>query len=285
MIAVTGATGKLGSIVIERMLKRIPAAKIVVAVRNPEKAKEYAAKGISVRRADYSQPETLQPAFADVNKLLLISSSEIGKRYAQHKAVIDAAKAAGVKLIAYTSVLHADSSLLGLAEEHRQTEDAIRQAGIPFVLLRNSWYTENYTGAIPQALQRGALIGCAGSGRISSASRVDYADAAIVVLTSNEDQSGRIYELAGDLSYTLAELASEVTRQSGKEVKYEDMPLQVFKNILLKTGLPEPIAELLADSDAAAAKNALFDDTRELSKLIGRPTTTMSSSVAATLQG
>jgi NAD(P)H dehydrogenase (quinone) len=284
MIVVTGASGQLGRLVIDRLLQKVPAPEIVAAVRSPEKAADLAAKGVQVRQADYAQPATLEAAFAGAKKILLISSSEVGQRVAQHQAVIDAAKRAGVELLVYTSVLHADTSLLGLAEEHRQTEVALAASGVPGAVLRNGWYHENYTAGIAGDLSHGAHFGSAGDGRISSAARADYADAAVAVLTSSEDQVGRVYELAGDASYSLAEFAAEVSRQSGKPLVYTDLPEAAYKAALLQAGLPGFVAELLANSDAAAAKGALFDDGRQLSKLIGRATTPLAASVAAALQ-
>lgn len=285
MYVVTGATGQLGRLVIEQLLTRVPASQIIAAARNPEKAADLAALGVQVRQADYSQPATLDSAFAGAEKVLLISSNEIGQRAVQHQAVIDAAKRAQVKLLAYTSVLHADTSALGLAEEHRQTESALQQSGVPFVLLRNGWYTENYTAGIPAALQHSAVFGSASDGRISSADRNDYALAAAVVLAATEDQAGKVYELAGDESYTLADLAAELSKQAGKQVPYTDLPQADYKAALIQAGLPEFVAELLSDSDAAAAKGALFDDGKQLSRLIGRPTTPLKSTIATTLKG
>lgn len=282
MIVVTGATGQLGRLVIEALLKELPPAQIVAAVRDPAKAADLANRGIQVRKADYTQPASLDLALRGADKLLLISSSEIGQRVAQHRNVIEAAQGAGIKLLAYTSVLRADTSLLGLAAEHRETEAMLRAAGLPHVLLRNGWYTENYAASVPAALAHGALLGSAGTGRIASAARVDYAAAAAAVLTG-EDQAGRIYELAGDTAYTLGEFAAEVSRQSGKVVEYKDLPQAEFQAALVAAGLPEGLAALLADSDAAAAKGALFDDGHQLSTLIGRPTTPLAATIAAAL--
>lgn len=282
MIAVTGATGQLGRLVIASLLKKRPASEIVAAVRNPDKAADLKAAGVAVRQADYGKPETLVAALAGVDKLLLISSSELGQRAPQHRAVIDAAKKAGVKLIAYTSVLHADTSPLGLAAEHRDTEAALAASGIPYVLLRNGWYTENYAASIPAALAHDVMLGSAGDGRIASAARADYAEAAVAVLTT-EGQAGKVYELAGDTSYTLADFAAEIARQSGKPIGYKNMPEADFKAVLLGAGLPEPLAALLADSDVGASKGALFDGNRQLSQLIGHPTTPLSIVVAAAL--
>ncbi|HDL7749273.1 TPA: SDR family oxidoreductase [Yersinia enterocolitica] len=282
MIAVTGATGQLGRLVINALLKKVSASEIIAAVRSPEKASDLAALGVQVRKADYSQPATLEAAFQGVDKLLLISSSEVGQRVAQHAAVINAAKQAGVKLLAYTSLLHADKSTLGLGDEHRATEALLRESGLPVVLLRNGWYTENYAASIAPSLDHGAFIGAAGDGRIASATREDYAHAAAAVLTQ-ENQAGKIYELAGDDSYTLAEFSAEIARQSGKPVEYKNLSEADFKQALIGAGLPEGFASLLADSDAGAAKGGLFDDSHTLSKLIGRPTTPYAKVIAATL--
>ncbi|MCQ3029885.1 SDR family oxidoreductase [Pseudomonas syringae] len=284
MYVITGATGQLGRLVIEKLLASVPAGQIIAAVRSPDKAADLAALGVQVRHADYSQASTLDSAFKGAEKILLISSSEVGQRTAQHQTVIDAAKRANVKLLAYTSVLNADTSLLGLAEEHRQTEASLQKSGVPFVLLRNGWYTENYAAGIPAALEHGAVFGSAADGRISSAARVDYADAAVAVLTSVEDQAGRVYELAGDDSYTLSDFAAEVSKQAGKTVPYTDLPQADFQAALVQEGLPGFVADLLSDSDAAAAKGALFDARRQLSALIGRPTTPLAITVAETLK-
>ncbi|HEY9095624.1 MAG TPA: SDR family oxidoreductase [Hydrogenophaga sp.] len=282
MIVITGANGQLGRLVIQNLLKNTPAAQIVAAVRAPEKARDLAAQGITVRQADYNQPDTLATAFAGATKLLLISSSEVGQRVPQHKAVIAAAKKADVKLLAYTSLLHADRSPLGLAAEHQATEAALAESGLPHVLLRNGWYTENYLASAPAALEHGAVLGCAQEGRIASAARADYAAAAAAVLTA-EGQAGKVHELAGDHSYTLAELAAELARQSGKPVVYQDMPQPAYAAALISIGLPEGLAQMLADSDAGAARGGLFDDSHQLSQLIGRPTTTLAESVKQTL--
>ncbi|RRW78408.1 SDR family oxidoreductase [Pantoea dispersa] len=282
MIAITGATGQLGRLVINALLKKVPASEIIAVVRSPEKAHDLQALGVALRTADYNQPQTLQGAFAGVQKVLLISSSEVGQREAQHRAVIDAAKAAGVSFIAYTSLLHADTSPLGLGVEHRATEALLQASGIPYALLRNGWYSENYAASIAPALAHHAFIGAAGNGRIASAAREDYAAAAAEVI-SRDDQAGKVYELAGDDSYTLAEFSAEIARQSGEQVEYVNLPPAEFSAALIGAGLPAPLAELLADSDAGAAQGALFDDSHTLSKLIGRPTTPFAAVIKATL--
>lgn len=283
MITVTGATGQLGHLVISALVKKVHESNIVAAVRNVEKAKDLEAMCVQVRHADYDKPETWDTALKGAERVLLISSSEIGQRARQHRVVIDAAKRAGVKLLAYTSVLHADTSPLGLAAEHRETEAALRASGVPFVLLRHGWYTENYTAGIPNALAHGAVYGCAGNGRISSATREDYAEADAAVLTT-DNQAGKIYELAGDTAYTLAELAAEISRQSGKNIGYVNLPEDQYKNVLVKAGLPEPVAALLSDSDTGVSKGGLFDDSRQLSKLIGRTTTPLATAVSTMIR-
>lgn len=283
MIIVTGASGQLGRLVIEVLLKILPASEIVAAVRNPEKVADLAARGVQVRQADYDQPASLASAFKGANKLLLISASEVGRRVPQHRAVIDAAKAAGIGLLAYTSILHADTSPLPLAAEHKETESLIRASGLPAVILRNSWYTENYLAGIPAALQYGVLLGSAGAGKVASAARADYAEAAAAVLTQ-VNQAGRIYELAGDEAYTLDELAGEIAQQSGKAVAYQNLPESEFKAALLGAGLPDGLATLLAESDVGAAQGGLFDDSRQLSQLIGRPTTPLAELVRRALR-
>lgn len=282
MIAITGASGQLGRLVIDSLLTSVPASELVALVRNPASVSDLKDKGINVRQADYTQPDTLITALQGVDKLLLISSSEVGQRLVQHQNVIEAAKETGVSLLAYTSILHADTSPLGLADEHKATEAALADSGIPHVVLRNGWYSENYIASVPAALELGALYGCAGAGKISSASRADYASAAAAVLTQ-EDQAGTIYELAGDSAYTLAELAAEISVQTGKDIGYVDLPETDFADALLKAGLPAPLASLLANSDTGASQGGLYDDSQTLSKLIGRPTTTIAESVKEAL--
>lgn len=280
-IAITGASGHLGRLVIEALKRTVPADEIVALVRSPEKAADL---GVTVRQADYARPETLGPALQGVDTLLLISSSEVGQRTQQHRNVIDAAKAAGVGRIVYTSVLHADTSALALADEHRATEAALRDSGVPYTLLRNGWYAENYTGSIPGALAGGAVIGSAGEGRISGAARRDYAEAAAAVLTGTGHE-GRTYELAGDTAWTLADLAAEVSRQTGRDIPYKNLPQADYAAALTGFGLPEGLASAVAGYDVAAGEGALFDDGKQLSALIGRPTTPLSDLVAAALKG
>jgi NAD(P)H dehydrogenase (quinone) len=278
MIVITGASGQLGRLVIEELLKSLPASELVAAVRGPEKATDLAARGIQVRQADYDRPDTLESAFAGAHKLLLISSSEVGRRAPQHANVIAAASKAGVGLLAYTSILGADTTPLALGAEHRQTEAELARSGVPHVVLRNGWYTENHTAGIPAALQQGLVYGCAGEGRISAAARADYAAAAARVLLA-DDQAGKVYELAGDEAYTLGEFAAEVARQADQTIKYADMPEAEYASALKAAGLPEGLAEVLADADSGASKGGLLDESRTLSRLIGRPTTPLAAVV------
>ncbi|MBZ2188247.1 SDR family oxidoreductase [Alcanivorax sp. JB21] len=272
-ILITGATGQLGRLVIQHLIKTLDPSRIIAGVRNPEKATELSGLGVVVRRFDYAQPDTLDSGLEGVNKLLLISSSEVGQRTGQHKNVIDAALRAKVSLLAYTSILHADTNPMQLAQEHQETEAYLRKSGVPSVILRNGWYTENYAENILPSLDHGALVGAAGDGRIAAAPRADYAEAAVAVLTSTEQQAGRTYELAGDDAFTLSELAEEVSRQSGRPFRYQNLEEAEYAGVLVSLGLPEGLASILADSDVEASRGALFDDGHQLSRLTGRKTT------------
>lgn len=283
MIAITGATGQLGRLVIESLLERVPADEIIALVRSPEKAASLAARGVTVRAADYRDPNSLSAAFTGVSQLLLISGNEIGQRLAQHRNVIEAARAAKVGRILYTSLLRADTSTLSLAGEHLATEQLIKASGIPYVLLRHGWYTENYTVSIKPSLGLGAFYGSAGTGRIASATRRDFAAADATALLDTSLQNATL-ELAGDDAYTLADLAAEVSRQTGQPLPYIDIPEEAYRDALLKAGLPEGLATLLAHSDTEVAKGTLFDEGRQLSRLLGRPTTTLSQAVAEALK-
>ena len=282
MIVITGATGELGKLVLESLLQRVPANQVIAAVRAPEKANALKAKGVQVREADYSRPETLSAAFTSATKVLLISSSELGRREAQHKAVIDAAKSAGVRFFAYTSILHADTSQLLLAAEHLVTEQYLQASGIPFAMLRNGWYIENQTAGIPPALQQGAFIGASKDGRFAAATRADYAAAAVEVL-AGPGHENQIYELAGDAAYTRAELALELSRQVGRTIAYHDLPEAEYENILASF-LPPELARVLADAEAKASFGSLDEQSHTLSRLIGRQSTPLANAVATALK-
>jgi NAD(P)H dehydrogenase (quinone) len=279
-IVVTGATGKLGRLVVESLLRLgVPADQIVAAGRNVEKIKDLADRGVPVRHIDFDQPATLDAAFQGATKLLLVSGNELGRRVPQHRNAIDAAKAAGVRLVAYTSAPKADSSSLLLAAEHKATEEVLRASGVPFVLLRNSWYFEVYTDQLPTTVQNGAILGSAGEGRVSGAARADYAEAAAAVLAGDGHEDA-VYELGGDASFTLTELAEEITRQTGTEVTYRDLPVEAYQQALVGFGLPEAVATVYADVDRGIAAGELHVTTGDLSRLIGRPTTPLSQAVA-----
>ncbi|MEJ5072881.1 SDR family oxidoreductase [Enterobacter ludwigii] len=282
MIAITGATGQLGQLVIDNLLKTVAAHQLVAIVRNPAKAQALSDQGIVVRQGDYTDEAALESALQGIEKLLLISGSEVGQRTVQHRNVITAAKAAGVKFIAYTSLLHADKSPLGLHVEHVETEKMLAESGITYTLLRNGWYTENYLASAPPAIEHGVFIGAAGDGKIASATRADYAAAAAKVM-SEDGHAGKVYELAGDNAWTLSELAAELGKQSGKNVRYQNLSEADFSAALKSVGLPAGLAEMLADSDVGASKGGLFDDSRTLSKLLQRPTTPLSDSVKSIL--
>ncbi|PJE26876.1 NAD(P)H dehydrogenase (quinone) [Pseudooceanicola antarcticus] len=281
-ILVTGASGQLGALVIDSLLSRTKGSDIVALVRREEAAAALRAKGVEVRLGDYEDPAALAAAVKGVDRVLLISGSEVGKdRPAQHGNVIEAARAEGVELIAYTSILHADESPLWLAEDHKATEALLVQSGLPTALLRNGWYTENLTAGLAPALEAGALIGASGEGRYSPAARADYAEAAAVVLLS--DAPAGIYELAGGESFSMAEFAAEVSAVTGREIGYADLPEPALKEVYTGAGLPEVVAHMLADSSANAASGALEGSGAQLEALIGRPATDWRDTLRAAL--
>lgn len=278
-IAVTGATGQLGRFVVENLKTKTAVENIIALVRTASKANGL---GVEVREFDYTQKSIQVEALKGVEALLLISSNEIGQRAVQHANVINSAKQAGVKWIVYTSLLHANASTLSLAGEHLETEKVLKESGIPYTILRNGWYTENYTGSIPGAIAGGAFLGSADNGKISSASRADFAEAAAVVLTTSGHQ-GKTYELAGDEAYTLAELAAELSSQTGKNIPYKNLPEAEYAEILKSFGVPEGFAHAIAGWDVSVSKGDLFEDSLQLSKLIGRTTTPLSKTIADAL--
>ncbi|MCK9248068.1 MAG: SDR family oxidoreductase [Solirubrobacteraceae bacterium] len=283
-ITVTGATGQLGRHVVDALLDRgVPAGDVVAAVRTPDRAADLAARGVEVREADYDRPDTLASALAGTDRLLLISASEPGKRAPQHRAVIDAARAAGVGQIVYTSLLKADVATYALADEHRETERYLADSGIPHVVLRNGWYTENYTGALAPTLEHGALLGAAGDGRVAVASRRDYAEAAAAVLTG-DGHEGAVYELGGDRPVTLAELAATIADVAGRPVAYRDLPEAEYVAVLEGAGLPAPVAAILAGADGGIARGELTTDSGDLRRLIGRPTTPPADTIRGALE-
>lgn len=278
-IGITGATGQLGRLVVGKLKERVAKDDLVALVRSPEKAADL---GVEARAFDYSKAETLVSALAGIDTLLLISGSEVGRRKIQHENVIRAAKDAGVGRIVYTSLLRADSSSLSLAPEHAQTEDILKSSGIPHTILRNGWYTENYAGSIPGSIVAGAIVGSAGEGKISSASREDYAEAAAVVLTTGE-HDGKVYELAGDEFYTLSDLAAEVSKQIGKDIPYKNLSESEYVEVLKSLDVPEGFAQVIAGWDVGISTGDVFDNGKVLSNLIGRPTTPLADTVKRVL--
>ena len=276
-IAITGATGQLGRLAIAAL--KAKGERPIALARSPEKATDL---GVEARAFDYTSADPA--ALNGVDVLVLISSNDFNDRAGQHKNAIAAAKMAGVGRVIYTSILKGDSSPMVLAQDHIATEKALRASGLPATILRNGWYVENYLGALGVALQYGAMIGASGEGRISAATRADYAEA-IAVVASEAGHDGNVYELAGDASFTQVELAAEIAKQSGKAVVFNNFPQADYAKALVGFGLPEGFAAVLADSDAKSANGALEDDSKTLSRLIGRPTTPMKDAVKVALKG
>jgi NAD(P)H dehydrogenase (quinone) len=279
---VTGASGQLGRLVVESLLNRgVAPDQVVATARNVDSVADLAARGVQVRQADYDDPASLDHAFAGVDRLLLVSASEAGKRHQQHSNAIAAAKNAGVRLVAYTSIAHADTSSLLLAEEHLATEQELVASGVPAVLLRNSWYLENYTAQLETYLAHG-VAGSAGTGRVSAASRRDYAEAAATVLV-DDGHAGRTYELGGE-AFTLTDLAGAISAATGHTVTYTDLPVEQFEQVLLGAGLPAPMAHILADADRGLAQGDLYVQGNDLDKLIGRRPDTLSDALTSAAQ-
>ena len=281
-IAITGATGQLGNLVIEQLLQLTAAQNIVVLVRNVDKAEHFKTQGIELREFDYDRPETLVPALLGIDKLLLISANEIGRRTPQHQAVINAAKVAGVPYLAYTSLLRADTSPLGLAQEHRETEKLIQDSGITYTFLRNNWYSENYLAGVAHTIEIGTLFGAAQDGRISSASRIDYAEAAARVLTSTVHDN-QTYELAGSQSFSLSELATLIGQAASKTINYQNLSAEEYTQGLIQASLPAGLVEVIVDADIQTIQGAMYSDSQDLEQLIGRKTTNIQDAIKAAL--
>ena len=280
-IVVTGATGQLGRHVVEALLERgVPAGEIVAAGRSVDKVADFAERGVRVQAMDYADAGSVAAALKGATRVLLISGSEVGRRVEQHRTVIDAAKAEGVELLAYTSIANADTTAMLLAGEHKATEELLRESGVPFVLLRNGWYLENYTEQLPGTLAQGAVAGSAGEGKVSGAARADYAHAAAAVLVA-DDQAGKVYELGGDDAFSMADLAAEISAATGSTITYNDLPAGDYAGLLTSVGVPEAFAEILADSDLGIARGDLLVSSGDLRRLIGRPTTSLGQAVRA----
>ncbi len=270
-LGVTGASGKLGRLVVHRLLETWEPTDIVAIIRDPAKAEDLAAEGVEVCRADYEDRASLDSALAGLDRLLLVSSNELGKRAAQHKNVIEAAKAAGIGQLVYTSAPKATTSSLVLAPEHKATEEYLAASGIPCTVLRNNWYTENYTGAVRKAKDTGELVTAAGDGRVASAERADYAEAAAVVLTG-EGHEGKVYELTGDRAWNYGELAAAIAAAAGRPVSYKPVAPEELKAAMLAAGADQGTADFVAALDANIAAGCLAEVTGDLKGLIGRPT-------------
>ena len=281
-IAITGATGQLGNLVIEQLLQLTAAQNIVALVRNIDKAEHFKAQGIELREFDYDRPETLVPALSGIDKLLLISANEIGRRTPQHQAVINAAKVAGVPYLAYTSLLRADTSPLGLAQEHRETEKLIQDSGITYTFLRNNWYSENYLAGVAHTIEIGTLFGAAQDGRISSASRIDYAEAAAKVLTSTGHEN-KTYELAGSESFSLSDLATFIGQAVNKDIIYQNLSAEEYTQGLTQAGLPAGLVDVIVDADIQTIQGAMYSDSKDLEQLIGHKTTSIQDAIKAAL--
>jgi NAD(P)H dehydrogenase (quinone) len=284
-VVVTGATGQLGRLAVEALLRRgVPAPQIIATGRDVAGIKDLADRGVVVRRADFADPDSLAAAFAGADKLLLISASvPVDERLANHRRAIDAAQAAGVSLVAYTSMLHADTATTILSAAHRATEEYLREREVPSVLLRNAAYLENYTSQLPMVLQHGTFVGSAGEGKISAATRADYAEAAAVVLTT-EGHTGKVYELAGDEAFTLAELAATVSAAAGKPIAYTDLPVEKFAEALAGAGVPAEVGPFVANADLGLRRGEMFTDSGDLARLLGRPATSRAEAIAAALR-
>lgn len=279
--AVTGATGPFGHHVVQSLLERGVAPRDIVAiVRTPANAADLAARGVDVRTGDYSQPDSLPPALAGVDRMLLVSGSEVGQRVAQHAAVIDAAKAAGVGRILYTSILRADTSEIALAVEHKATEELIVASGLPYTILRNGWYLENYTGRLAEYLSRGVIADAAGEGRVAAATRADFAEAAAAAAMLDDTAAAAVYELGGT-AFTMAELAAEITAATGTEVVHQNLTTAELVAALQDAGLDAGTAGFVASLDEAAVRGDLDTDSVDLPRLLGRSVTSLRDAVRA----
>jgi NAD(P)H dehydrogenase (quinone) len=283
-LLITGATGHLGRLVVEQLLADgVPAGDIIATGRATDKIKDLADRGVQVRAVEFGDAAAVRAAVAGADRVLLVSAMDPGGRVEQHRNVIDAARAAGTGLVAYTSIVNAETTKIRLAADHQATEQLLRDSGVPYVLLRNSWYHENYTDRLPAFLAQGAIPGSAGEGRISAAARADYAAAAARVLTT-DGHAGQAYELGSDEPFTLAQLAAEVSAQSGREVRYLDLPEEHYAKALTEHGVPGLMADMVAETDAAAAHGTLYTASGDLTALTGRPATTLSAAVGAALR-
>jgi NAD(P)H dehydrogenase (quinone) len=280
-ILVTGATGQLGSLIVGHLSRQLPAGSVVAGGRNAAKAPA----GAEFRTVDYDQPATLDKALAGIQRVVLVSGSEVGKRVPQHRALIEAAQRAGVELLAYTSILKADTNPFLLATEHRGTEQVLASGNLPYISLRNGWYTENYTGTAQVAIQFGVIQSASRDARFATASRDDFAAGAAALVLRQNHKPGQAYELAGSSSFTKQEYADLLSRKSGKKVVVQNLTEAEYVAALTQVGLPPPVAQIIADADSKAADGWLYDDSRTLEQAIGRPTRTLEQTLDAVLAG
>jgi NAD(P)H dehydrogenase (quinone) len=272
-LVVTGATGQLGRLVVASLLsKGVAADRIVALGRDDERLAELAALGVTARKVDYSDARAVADAIVDAERVLLISGNEVGQRLSQHQNVIDAAKTVGIDLLAYTSVAHADTSGIMLAEEHRATEEAIVASGLPHAFLRNSWYIENYTSQLATYLEHGTILGAAGDGQVSAATRADFAEAAAAVLLTEQPKA--VYELGG-AGVSMTDIAETVSDVTGVEVSYTNVPGDELIKVLVNAGVPEQYAAILADADRGLGRGELYVEPTDLEDLLGRPATSL----------
>lgn len=283
-VAVTGASGQLGRLVVEALLRTQEPGSIVAIVRDPSKVADLAERGVVVRQAGYDDAAALDRALAGVDRVLLVSGNEFGSRIAQHTTVIRAAERAGVQLLAYTSIPGATDNPMILAQEHRGTEAVLAESTVPHAILRNGWYWENYFNGARSALEGGVLYGAAGTGRVAAAARADYADAAAAVLTT-DGHAGRVYELGGDEPLTYSDLAQVLSDLSGKPIRYQDLPQEQYAAALEQAGLPTDMAAALADADSGIKAGRLDVTSGDLQKLIGRPSTPAAEVLRAAFAG
>lgn len=273
--AVTGSTGALGALAIQHLLNlKVPASSLVALARDEAKAAGLKAKGVQVRLADYDDVDSVKKALAGVDRVLLVSSNAVGQRFPQHKNVIDAAQAQGVQLVAYTSIAHADTTKNILAPDHKATEEYLKASGVPAVFLRNNWYTENYGGDLQQAAASGVLAAAVGQGKVASATRSDYAEAAARVLTK-DGQAGKIYELSGSVAWTYEDLAKTIGELVGRPVTYLSQTPEERQKGLLGAGLPPDVAGFVTALDGSIAGGALADVGPDLETLLGRKPTSL----------
>ncbi|MGG1679883.1 SDR family oxidoreductase [Neobacillus sp. NRS-1170] len=281
---VTGATGKLGTKVVETLLKTVPASHLAVSVRNPEKAAELQARGVEVRQGDFDRPETLDSAFAGIDRLLLISADGDNEtRIRQHTDAVAAAERAGVKFIAYTSLANASETTMFLAPPHVATEAAILKTGIPFSFLRNNWYLENEIPSIQGVLAGAPWVTSAGSGKVGWALQQDYAEAAAAVL-AGDGHENTIYELSGK-PVSQEELVSALSTVLGKEIPVQQVDDATYADIMKGAGLPDFLIPFLVGIQKGIRDGALEIESNDFEKLLGRPAISINEALTRIVNG